>query len=137
MSECILSDWPKDRKGYGYSTLSGSKKNYFHHRLIYADACGYSYDELPEEVVRHTCDNPPCINIDHLIGGTIADNMQDKVDRERQARGESHGSSKLTVNDVLRIRANTELTRKELSEIYGVHQVTIGKILRREKWAHI
>ena len=42
------------------------------------------------EVVRHACDNPPCCNPLHLLGGTHADNVADKVRRGRVPRGETH-----------------------------------------------
>lgn len=52
------------------------------HRLAYLIARGV----LPP-LLRHTCDNPPCCNPRHLIAGTQAQNIQDKVDRGRQATG--------------------------------------------------
>src|SRR5581483_5654180 len=41
-------------------------------------------DLLPEEVARHTCDNPPCSNPDHLIPGSTADNNRDCDERGRR-----------------------------------------------------
>lgn len=56
------------------------------HRFAYWLANGQP-DEMPE-VVRHKCDNPPCCNPHHLIGGTHADNVKDRVQRGRSATGD-------------------------------------------------
>src|SRR3974390_1974295 len=57
----------------------------------------------PGIILRHKCDNPSCINLAHIEEGTQQDNMRDKVERGRQARGESHGFAKLKESDVLAI----------------------------------
>ena len=74
-------------KGYGlgYATawikVDGKRYTTTKHRKVYYEHTG----DLPE-VVRHTCDNPRCINPAHLVGGTHLDNMRDKVERNRQAK---------------------------------------------------
>lgn len=88
------------------------------------------------QIIRHTCDNPRCCNPDHLLGGTQADNIRDKVLRSRQAKGESHGCAKLKSEDVLAIRASS-LSQRSLARQFNVTQPLIGMIKRREKWTHI
>jgi uncharacterized protein YjcR len=46
------------------------------------------------------------------------------------------GKAKLTEADIRAIRASN-LSYSVLAEMYGVHRVTIGKIVRREKWKHV
>lgn len=41
-------------------------------------------------VVRHDCDNPPCVRPDHLRLGTPKDNAMDAVERQRHPRGDQH-----------------------------------------------
>ena len=65
--------------GYGRFTLRNGNK-LAAHQIAFVLANGY----LPE-VVRHTCDNPPCCNSNHLIPGTHDDNMRDMVIRGRSA----------------------------------------------------
>lgn len=105
--------------------------------------------------VLHHCDNPSCVNPKHLFLGTQQDNMTDmnikgrhskgethgsKTRPEKVARGEAHGRSKLTGNDVLEIRRlykTTKLSQRKLAIMFDVSQVTIGKIILRELWKHI
>lgn len=68
------------RKGYGRISIDG--RQVAAHRTAYRLAHGEIPDGL---VVRHRCDNPPCINPDHLEVGTAADNSRDMVERGRSA----------------------------------------------------
>jgi hypothetical protein len=57
------------------------------HRISYWQNIG----PIPEgKIVRHTCDNPPCVNPAHLLVGTRHDNAQDRVDRRRTYLGRSN-----------------------------------------------
>ncbi|WP_156160261.1 HNH endonuclease signature motif containing protein, partial [Pseudomonas sp. 2(2015)] len=75
-------DWQaKSRIGdYGVFTVRAGVQR-LAHRLSYE----IHYGEAPpgRMVVRHRCDNPLCVNPDHLELGTHADNMRDKVRRGR------------------------------------------------------
>lgn len=66
------------KQGYGRVRLTGRPVDWAH-RVALLLATG----ERPA-VVRHTCDNPPCVNPLHLLGGTQADNVADKWARGRQ-----------------------------------------------------
>lgn len=68
----------KDAHGYGQLTVGGSSVGA--HRLAYRLFNGPLHGD---HVVRHTCDNPPCINPEHLINGSVSDNMMDSVERGR------------------------------------------------------
>jgi hypothetical protein len=99
------------------------------HRLAWAEANG----PIPEGmVVRHTCDNPPCVNPAHLILGTQKDNVGD-MDR-RGRRG--YGMAKVTADHVRAIRASAEDYRVLMAR-YGISKSTLNRIRRRESWAHI
>lgn len=80
---CIDHGCVGDKDGYARAwlvNLEGKRICSFKHRRVYYEATG----ELPK-VVRHTCDNPRCINPKHLLGGTQQDNMDDMVRRGRSA----------------------------------------------------
>ena len=66
--------------GYGYPWIDG--RRVLLHRWIVEQVEG---PLLPGEVVRHTCDNPPCFLYDHLARGTRSDNVLDSVERGRHA----------------------------------------------------
>lgn len=76
---------------------------------------------------RHTCDNPRCVERGHLISGTQADNMTDKVLRGRQARGDNHGRSTLTDAQVRLIRSDSRSNRI-IAEEYGVWSATVWAV---------
>ncbi|WP_328336805.1 hypothetical protein [Streptomyces violaceus] len=97
---------------------------------------GVDVDSL---VVRHSCDNPPCVNPAHLSTGTKADNSADMVARGRSPRGSRSGASKLTERQVAEIRvrqAAGELHRVLAAE-YGISRVTITNIVTGKTWRHV
>lgn len=106
MSECV----DHGRKGYGigYATawvkVDGQKKPTTLHRKVFLETYGY----LPE-VVRHTCDNPRCINPVHLQAGTQLDNVRDMHERGRAGDcrnfGKANGRAVLSDAEVRQIRS--------------------------------
>jgi hypothetical protein len=90
-------------------------------------------------IVRHKCDNPLCVNPDHLEIGTHIDNMSDSVKRGRIARGIKDGNSKLINRDILNIRRRSSSgeSYSSLGREYGVAYTTISRICRGITWTHI
>ena len=79
--DCIVWTAAKNVEGYGRFHYSG--KFWMAHRLSWTLEIG----EIPDGMhVLHKCDNPPCINVNHLFLGTNSDNVADKVSKNRQAR---------------------------------------------------
>jgi len=89
-------------------------------------------------VVRHTCDNPLCVNPDHLILGTQADNVADRETRGRRKgiNGEKVGTAKLTAEKVLEIRSS-KLSYSVLANKYNVDKSTIALIKAGKSWKHL
>lgn len=138
MNDCI--DHGKKGSSFGYSTKSvgGRPSNggvvVALHRWVFVEKMGIAVRNLPGSVhVRHTCDNPRCINPEHLIEGTQQDNIQDCVSQQRHAHGERNGKSRLTLVDVLAIR-RSDLTPKELAAVYNVAPRTIRDVLNNITW---
>lgn len=105
------------------------------HRVVYAEAHGLDVFTMGG-VVQHSCDNPKCINIDHLSLGTQSENVLDCVakDRHRPRRGADSPAAKLTVEDIKAIRACTDLQR-EIGKRYGITQGTVSRIKSGVRWA--
>jgi predicted DNA-binding protein (UPF0251 family) len=102
-------------------------------RLVYLARKG----EIPDGmVVRHTCDEPSCINPDHLILGTHADNVADRVARDRSAKGIENGRAKLTPEDVDYIHKHPEETHASLARRFDVTPKVIWCVRYGLKWQH-
>lgn len=92
---------------------------------------------LPQgKIIRHTCDTPACVNPAHLLVGTHADNVADKVSRMRQSFGETHGLTALSGADVdeIKERYNSGEYQKDLAAEFGVSQSTISHIVNGVTW---
>jgi DNA-binding CsgD family transcriptional regulator len=90
--------------------------------------------------VCHTCDNPRCINPDHLWLGTSADNMKDKVNKNRQLKGSTIPSSKLTeekIKEIKNLLIENKLTLKQIKDRFGVGIRTISEINSGKRWSHV
>jgi len=87
--------------------------------------------------VLHDCDNPPCVNPDHLFLGTEKDNADDKVSKGRQSKGESHGCARLTrekVSEIRQLRARG-VKQLKVARMFGVGKATIADIEHGRTWA--
>jgi hypothetical protein len=103
------------------------------HRFAYEQ----HYGPIPAgQVIRHICDNPACCNPAHLVVGEHADNVADRVRRNRSANGERNGRAKLNrqqVEVIKQRRANGE-TLTALGAEYGVHYTTIAHVVNGRDW---
>lgn len=121
-----------NRAGYGEFDFKSGRRMLAHR----ASMLLLKGSEPGKQCVLHRCDNPPCVNPEHLFLGTSGDNMADRNEKGRQARGEGHASAKLTEEDVRAIRCD-QRSNRELASIYGVFETTISEARRRKTWKHI
>jgi hypothetical protein len=131
---CIIWKAARNVEGYGVFALSSKRKNVRAHHVAWMLA---GKGEIPRgQILRHTCDTSSCVNVAHLALGTQADNIADKVLRNRQARGEGHGMSKLNEDQVREIRASIG-PGHEIGKRFGVSSVMVNFIRARKSWTHI
>lgn len=135
--------------GYGVIGVGGSRAHgaptVYTHRLSWEIHHGPIADGLH---VLHHCDNPPCVNPDHLFLGRHLENVRDmwakgraavQVDPSRAARGERNGAHKLTEEQVREIKQALALgaVKKYLAAQYGVTPRVMTLIARGELWRHV
>ncbi len=87
----------------------------------------------------HTCDNPPCVNPDHLFEGTHRENMLDAMHKNRLASGERAPRSKLVVAQVREIKNKLQsgATFRHLAEEYRVSPRNIRSIAQGRIWKQV
>ena len=132
-------EWIGTTHKTGYGIFSLGYNNYYAHRMSY---CITNRIDPDEKEVCHSCDNPKCVNPNHLFLGTHLENMRDcrKKDRMVSFKGAKNGCSKLTENNVLSIResyAYGKITQRKLANEYNVSFGLISRILKRNSWTHI
>lgn len=133
-SGCWNWDGYRDRKGYGRMTETGGEV--LSHRISWAF---HNKRPVPEGMhVLHKCDNPRCINPEHLMIGTNLDNHYDKMakGRQRGATGELNCKAKLTEADILAILKDTR-SHAAIGREYGVTYTTIASIRSGRTWKHV
>jgi len=122
----------------GYTTMQVGGRPLRGHRVSWEVHHGPIPDGLN---VLHRCDNPACVNPDHLFLGTHADNVHDMVNKGRLvvSRGEDSGGAKLTAADVLAIRAHSGHRGHgvALARRYGVSPALISMVRSGRIWTHV
>jgi hypothetical protein len=124
--------WGTNPTGYGDLRFNDGEHE-LSHRMAYRIVNG---PIEPGLIIRHTCDNPICCNPAHLIKGTHADNVADRVGRDRSAKGEVNGRHKLTELEVRLIRASP-LSDKYFANRFDVHEDTVRDARRGKTWKHV
>lgn len=133
--------WPwiagKDRDGYG--VFRG-----VYDGVMYGRATRYSWalhnrKQVPANMlVCHSCDNPSCVNPNHLFLGTDLDNMLDKIakDRHNIPKGELNVRAVLTEKQAIAILADPR-PYLQIAADYGVSDGTINDIKNKYSWKHL
>lgn len=134
-SGCWVYTGYKDKYGYGQIRQSTPRKMIFVHRYTY-----YYYKLMPilktlnkDTLVLHKCDNTSCCNPEHLFEGTHKDNIQDKVNKNRQAKGVINGRAKLTKEQVVEIYL-MKGSLKDISNKFKVSAGTVWGIKNDKEW---
>jgi hypothetical protein len=153
-SDCWEWVGTKGSAGYGYLYLNGIKLTVT--RVMWMVKVG----KIPSgHIICHKCDNPSCVNPNHLFVGTFKDNSADMTLKGRNGshakpenlfrgkhqntepwpRGEKHFRTKITKDDVLLVRKlNAEgFSGVEISKKTGVKYHTVSDILLNRSWTHV
>ena len=138
--------WPGrvNNKGYGMRWVPQRKREQLAHRVAWEETYG---PVPPGMYVLHRCDNPRCVNPEHLWLGTQADNLRDCAEKGRTSRGEASPNAKLTDDQVRTIRREFETLAPRfpgrwaryriLADRFDVDPHLIGLISRGKRWRHV
>jgi hypothetical protein len=133
--------WKLYRNKQGYGSLSSVPSNWTGESRARRISYTIFKGKIPEGLhLLHSCDNKSCCNPDHLRPGTNAENMQDKVDRNKQARGTRQALAVLNEVLVLEIRERYSLggiSYAKLAKQYGVSTTAVQQIIERKTWKHV
>jgi hypothetical protein len=133
-NDCWIWSGNVSKAGYGLVRTSGFL---YAHRMAWEVA---NDAELPKgKHVMHSCDNPPCVNPDHLRVGSLQENNADMLSKGRQARGAMLPQTKLSeakVRAIRVLRANG-FSQECLGEMFDVSREAIRQIDKGRAWRHV
>ncbi len=89
--------------------------------------------------VCHTCDNRLCVNLDHLFLGSMKENMEDCVSKDRMNKGSDRPQSKLDEDKVAELKKlHAEgWSYRQLGELYGVSSSVCHRADKGTTWRHV
>lgn len=137
-SGCWLWTGATNKLGYGLIGLGHRSDGIAKaHRVSYSLHKGEISSGL---CVLHKCDNPYCVNPEHLFLGTLSDNMKDCVKKKRNFipdnRAENATWAKLTKQNVLHIRERS-MTGVKYASLYNVSKSAIYQIWGGANWQSV
>jgi hypothetical protein len=139
---CWLWQGSKSRSGYGVAIFDGRGS-----RATWISWLLHNGPVPRGMFMLHKCDNPPCVNPEHLFVGTGADNMRAMAAKGRGAmqrpemhpKGEAHPNALLTDESVVTLReryASGEPTSALCAE-FGIGKSALSFIVLGITWSHL
>jgi len=126
ITECW--NWVGAKQRHGYGTIGYKNKFLKAHRLSYEKFIG----EIPNSketkhgtCVCHSCDNPSCVNPDHLFLGTQKDNLQDMFNKKRNGQ-----SLSFELHSKIQELAKTIKNKTKIAKLLGIHRSTVARHLQ-------
>lgn len=124
----------RDKDGYGTMRVGRLKRRA--HRIAFAIG---NNKHLSEEWILHRCDNPQCVNPDHLQVGTSQSNHFDMQQKKRIAKGEKSGMSKLHSSDIPKIKKlrRDGFTWPAIGLAFNVSGTAVRLACLGQTWKHV
>lgn len=131
---CLI--WTGKINKHGYGDVFFNRHRFLAHRL---SLIAHTGNLTSKDVARHTCHNRACVAPDHLMPGTVLDNVRDRVSRglEIKNHGANNGGARLTSVQVTEIRrrrlAGARLS--SLMEEFNISENSMLRLTKGESWA--
>jgi hypothetical protein len=128
--------WQAGTNDDGYGKFRWGKQMIGSHRASYMIFVG----DIPEnKIIAHKCDNPPCVNPDHLWLADIIENVQDRDRKLRTGRGEKNRHAKLKESQVMEIKKLIEQGKNntQIAAFYPVDRSVISRIRHKKAWSFV
>ena len=133
-TQCLI--WLRSTLYKGYGQIGFNKKRLLTHRASYEAFSGV----IPENTcVLHRCDNPRCINPEHLFLGSKGDNIKDMISKGRRSFiGSANAAAVLNEDLVKELRSlSPNMSIASVARKYGLNYNTVYNAIKGNRWRHI
>lgn len=133
--ECLPFPFSVGSHGYGqFQSAEYGRKPVLAHRYM----CQKFHGEAPDSTreAAHSCGNRLCVNPQHLRWATPKENQSDREAHGTTNKGERHGRAKLSLADVVAIRAAGG-PQCDIAQQFGIKRQTVSDIKRGRRWTHL
>lgn len=132
---CYICDSHATNKD-GYPMINFNGKTWIGSRFIYTEMFG----KIPKGlVIRHKCDDPGCINPEHLETGTILQNARDAVERNRNSKGSKRWNAKLIEEQVREIKRMLAqgISNNDIADVFKINFRVVSSIRNKRTWRDV
>jgi len=130
-------EWVGGKNIFGYGRFNVDGKMQSAHRFSY----GLRNPDFDRSLnICHRCDNPGCVNPDHLFAATQKENIadRDRKGRRKMSYGDRHYRSKITSDQAKEIKAlKGKMKQTDIAKKFGINRSNVARIISGKYWKHI